>query len=63
MQGVSKWMQNILRGDFLTKIKGCLSYNFLFKTPPPQVTPSKVRGAAVGGNNARFGCSLEVKGF
>ena len=56
-------MQTILKGDFSAKIKGGLSYNFLFKTPPLQVTPSKIRGAAVGGNNARFGYNLEVKGF
>ena len=44
-------MQNILRGVF--------HIIFCSKPLPLQVTPSKVRAAAVGGNNARFGCNLE----
>ena len=56
-------MQTILIGDFSAKIKGCLLYDFCSKPIPLQVTPFKDRGAVVGGNNARFGCNLEVKGF
>ena len=65
MQGVSKLMRNILKGDFSAKNKGCLSYIVIFcsNALPLQVIPAKVRGAAVGGNNTRFGCNLEGKGF
>ena len=53
-------MQTILKGDFSSKIKGGVFHIIFCSKPLPlQVTPSKVRGAAVGGNNARFGCDLE----
>ena len=63
MQGVSKLMQTILKGDFQQKLRGGFHIIFCSKPLPLQVTPSKVRGVAVGGNNARFGYNLEEKGF
>ena len=44
IQGVSKLMRNILKVDFSAKIKGGLSYNFLFTPPPPpSYDPLKLR--------------------
>ena len=42
---------------FQQKLRGIFHIIFCSKPRPLQVTPSKVRGAAVGGNNARFGCN------
>ena len=45
MQGVSKLMQTILKGD---KLRGVFHIVFCSKPLPLQVTPSKVRAEAVG---------------
>ena len=48
---------------FQQKLRGVFHIMFCSKPLSLQATPSKVRGAAVGGNNARFGCNFGGRGF
>ena len=64
MQGVSKLMRNILRGDFSAKIKGGFFHIIFCSKPLPLQVAAKSSIVTPYGCSPNFSwCNLEWKGF